>query len=283
MTDKILEWIKVVGPIVISWPTVVLIFIFLFKALLLALLKRFTESEGSKAEIGPFKIELGNPVLPPQYRGATIKPEVEKIDLGKLIGSIGDTGPEGTTVGFAVAYALQAAIEARTGDSVVLSPRSIYSIAKKYDEWPGEDYEGTSVLGALDGLKEVGAYLESGWPYSMKKNPKKGTKPAYKISGYTKLEGIEQVLNALREGKAVIATIAVSDDFDKTDAKGRVVIKLPLRQIGAKAICVVGYDGESAEFKFANDWGTGWGDNGFGLIRDTDLAKILQSAYSLEL
>jgi hypothetical protein len=283
MSNAILEWVKVLGPIVLSWPMVALLVVILFKAPLLKLLDRFTESTGSKAEIGPLKIELGTPVLPPQYRAKTIERAQENIDLSSEIGEIRDTGPEGTTVGFAVAYALQAAVKAKTGQSVTLSPRGIYVLAKKYDEWSGEDYEGTSVIGGLKAVREVGAYLDDDWPYANKSKPKAGRKPSYKISAYSELKGIEQILNALRENKLVIATIQVTDDFDKTDKDGRVTIKLPLRTIGGKAISIVGYNAETAEFKFANDWGAAWGAKGFGVVKDTDLTRILQNAYVVDL
>lgn len=283
MSDKILEWVKAVGSIVISWPTIALIFILLFKAPLMKLLKRFSESEGSTAEIGPIKIALGNPLSPQQYRETDIKPEFEKIDLSEYIGSIRNTGPVGATVGFAVAYALQAAIKIKNDDYVILSARGIYTIAKKYDEWPGEDHEGTSILGALNGLMEEGAYLESDWPFSSKTKPKKRIEPAYKISSFTEIKGIEQVLDSLRSNNVVIAAISISNDFFKPSDKGRVIIKPTFEPLGAKAICIVGYDGETAEIKFANDWGPDWGANGFGQIRDIDLSKILKSAYILEL
>jgi hypothetical protein len=54
-----LEWFKVVGPVVISWPLVALVVMLVFRRPLLALLNRFIEAPGSKAELGPVKIELG--------------------------------------------------------------------------------------------------------------------------------------------------------------------------------------------------------------------------------
>ncbi len=283
MSDKILEWIKVLGPIILSWPMVALLVVILFKAPLLKLFDRFTESTGSKAEFGPIKIELGSPVLPPQYRAKILQIEKEEIDLSSEIGVIRDTGAEGTTVGFAIAYAIQAAVKEKTNQIVEISARGIYVLGKKYDEWSGEDYEGTSATGGLKAVRDVGAYLEEDWPYSDKTIPKPKSKPIYKISGYSELKGIEQILNALRENKVVITTIQVTNDFDKTDKDGRVIIKLPLKTMGAKAISIVGYNADKAEFKFANDWGTSWGLNGFGLIKDTDLIKILASAYTVTL
>ncbi|MEJ2200150.1 MAG: C1 family peptidase [Desulfuromonadaceae bacterium] len=281
--SKILEWIKVLGPIIISWPMVALLVVLLFKDPLLKLIYRFTESSGSKAELGPIKIELGSPVLPPQYREVTSRIATEKIDLSSEIGAIRDTGPEGTTVGFAIAYAIQAAVKEKTQKTVEISARGIYVLAKKYDEWPGEDYEGTSVTGGLRAVREIGAYLEADWPYSNKAIPEPEPEPLYKISSYSELKGIEEIINALRKKKVVITTVQITEDFNKTDRDGRVTVKLPLRTIGGKALSIVGYDAETAQFKFANDWGTSWGLHGFGFIKDTDLTKILKSAYTLNL
>jgi hypothetical protein len=54
-----LEWVKVLGPIVLSWPVVGLVIVVIFRRPLLALFERFSSAPGSKAEIGPLKIELG--------------------------------------------------------------------------------------------------------------------------------------------------------------------------------------------------------------------------------
>ena len=54
-----LEWFKVLGPIILSWPVVGLVIALVFRKPLLGLFERFSNSSGSKAEIGPLKIELG--------------------------------------------------------------------------------------------------------------------------------------------------------------------------------------------------------------------------------
>ncbi len=283
MEDRLLEWVKVVCPLIISWPTIGLIAILLFRKPLTELIKRFMESSAGKAEIGPLKIELGTPVLPPQYSAATKEAGFEKIDMSQDIGEIRDQGPEGTVVGFSVAYAMQAAIKARTSTQVVLSPRSIYNAAKKVDQTPYDS--GTTVTTALKAMQQVGAYLESDWPYSNKTKPKSGKKPAYRISSYQEPKGIEGILNAMRQNKVVIAGITATEDFMSPDAakNGRIVTRLPLKVIGGHSICLVGYDGKDAEFTFANSWGKNWGENGFGTIRDSDLSRILSDAYTIEL
>ena len=54
-----LEWLKVLGPIILSWPVVGLVIVLIFRKPLLGLFERFSNASGSKAEIGPLKIELG--------------------------------------------------------------------------------------------------------------------------------------------------------------------------------------------------------------------------------
>lgn len=54
-----LEWVKVVGTILISWPVIALVFVLIFRAKLNKLFESFLNSSGSKAEIGPLRIELG--------------------------------------------------------------------------------------------------------------------------------------------------------------------------------------------------------------------------------
>ncbi|CAN7433502.1 MULTISPECIES: C1 family peptidase [unclassified Variovorax] len=276
-----LEWARLLLPVLVSWPLVVLVVAYLFHDTLGGLITRFAQSTEGKAELGPFKMELGKPVLPPQYRPQTADPRQDEIDLSSAIGKIGDTGPEGTTVGFSVAYAIQAAAS-EAGKEVVVSPRGIYVLSKKYDEWPGENYEGSSLLGAVKAAKEEGVYLEKDWPYDQKTVPV-GKKPAFKLKSYAQAKSITAILNALREKKVVALTVQVTEDFDHVSKEGRVTIKLPLRDLGRKTITIVGYDAKTAEFKFANDWGTGWGSGGFGWIKDTDLARILDDGYTVEL
>ena len=278
-----LEWVRVLLPAIISWPAAGLVIAVLFHDSLSGLINRFSQSAEGKAELGPLKIQLGTPVLPPQYRSQAPKLPKETIDLSSNIGRIGDTGPEGTTVGFALAYAIQSAAAAKGQRGLEASPRGIYVLAKKYDEFPGEDYEGTSLLGALQGAKDIGVYSASDWPYSSKALPRSSAKPVLKLRGFKQAKSISQILDALRAGSVVAASIQVTSDFDTPGKDGRVTIKLPLRELGAKTIAIVGYDASAAEFKFANDWGTSWGAQGFGIIKDTDLSKVLLDGYSVDL
>jgi len=58
MQSEILSWIKIIGTILISWPVVILLALMFFRNPLQRMLKQFGSSNISKAEFGPFKLEL---------------------------------------------------------------------------------------------------------------------------------------------------------------------------------------------------------------------------------
>jgi len=60
MSSEVLEWIKAIGSLVLSWPVVILVIALIFRKRLLSAFDRFIGSdEGSKIEVASVKIELG--------------------------------------------------------------------------------------------------------------------------------------------------------------------------------------------------------------------------------
>lgn len=60
MSSEILNWVRTLGSLVISWPLVVLVIALIFRKPLLRVFERFVGSdEGSKFEVASVKIELG--------------------------------------------------------------------------------------------------------------------------------------------------------------------------------------------------------------------------------
>ena len=74
----------------------------------------------------------------------------------QLVPKILDQGSEGACTGFALAavinyqLAIRGLITPRDQERLV-SPRMLYEMARHYDEWPGETYEGSSARGAMKG------------------------------------------------------------------------------------------------------------------------------------
>jgi hypothetical protein len=57
--QRAMEWIKVIVPLVLSWPVMVFVVVLIFRRPILTLLSRFGSGSGSEAELGPLKIRLG--------------------------------------------------------------------------------------------------------------------------------------------------------------------------------------------------------------------------------
>lgn len=77
-----------------------------------------------------------------------------------------DQGREGACVGFACANELAARPWA---DGAINNrhARDLYHRARQLDEWPGEDYEGTSVLAGMKALMETGRIREYRWAFGL--------------------------------------------------------------------------------------------------------------------
>src|SRR5262249_21832212 len=82
-----------------------------------------------------------------------------------------DQGQEGACTGFGLATVANYLLRVRKvePDKIPTSPRMFYEMAKRYDEWPGEAYEGSSARGAMKGWHKHGVCAETVWPYRPKK------------------------------------------------------------------------------------------------------------------
>ena len=84
-----------------------------------------------------------------------------------------DQGQEGACTGFGLAAVINYLLwkkHLEEGGKVPtrVSPRMLYHMARIYDEWPGEDYEGPACRGAMKGWHRHGVCTERLWPYRTK-------------------------------------------------------------------------------------------------------------------
>src|SRR5829696_7585532 len=89
-------------------------------------------------------------------------------------GLILDQGSEGACTGFGLAAVINyLQFRAAAAHQVPMMPRvserMLYHLARRYDEWPGEDYEGSSCRGAMKGWFHHGVTGETYWPYRNRK------------------------------------------------------------------------------------------------------------------
>ncbi len=251
------------------------------------------------------------PSHPPQEWIERYLPAYEKAGL------ILDQGEEGACTGFGLAALInylefRHAFEASGGNGKpkaqpIVSPRMLYHLARVYDEWPGEDYEGSSCRGAMKGWFHHGVCADSLWPY--RKNgkvvfvpPKEGwTKDAAgrPLGAYYRItyDAIADMQAAIVEVGAVYASGDVHTGWDdpgrkpaaKAGGRKRAGAAPALKSVptidwkpgrkpnGGHAFALVGYDDEG--FIVQNSWGPDWGFHGFARLTYADWLKNGSDAW----
>ena len=91
-----------------------------------------------------------------------------------------DQGTEGACTGFGLATVVHYLLRTRqvVPDRNEVSPRMLYDMARRYDEWPGEKYDGSSARGAMKGWHKHGVCSSLHWQYTGKQDPKRATRSA---------------------------------------------------------------------------------------------------------
>ena len=177
---------------------------------------------------------------------------------------------------------------ARRGDPQLLSTRWLYWKAKQHDEL--HDGEGTFLTTVIYCAEQFGVPLESVWPYvpGDKGDAPEGADDAgYSLHSF-RVESLEGIPDQLGLGRPVVVAAEVYSESWFTDdvtATGRIA-KPPAnpRIAGGHALTIVGFNPDADEFRFANDWGTGWGDAGFGTMdRESATAYVnVEQMWAIE-
>lgn len=203
-------------------------------------------------------------------------------------GLILDQGQEGACTGFGLACVVnylrwQSAGMPKKLESV--SPRMLYHFARRFDEYEGENYDGSSCRGALKGWYHNGVCLESGWPYAEGSDtlPRSGwDKDAVErtLGVYYRIDpqAITDLQAAIQEVGAIYASSYTHKGWDtvKTSAKPPAShATLPViaydgkpSRSGGHAFALVGFN--RTGFVIQNSWGDHWGASGFAVISYPD-------------
>lgn len=88
-----------------------------------------------------------------------------RIDNRSSVPEILDQGREGARTGFGLAAVINLLSALIPERSFSASPRMLYEMARKHDEWPGEQYSGSSCRGAIRGWRNMGVCSAEAWPY----------------------------------------------------------------------------------------------------------------------
>ncbi|MDH5586467.1 MAG: C1 family peptidase [Nitrospirota bacterium] len=236
--------------------------------------------------------------LPPQFPSVNSIKQYSK-DYAKA-NLILDQGEEGACTGFGLAAVInylrwRLALDQETPVAPKVSERMLYHLAKQYDEWPGEDYEGSSCRGAMKGWHRHGVCLESTWPYRDADGhvdfvaPKTGWDDEAAncpLGAYYRVnkDSITDMQSALCEVGALFVSGDVHNGWfpkrNKFPTIGDMAyIELPktIRDPGGHAFSLVGYT--ELGFIVQNSWGPTWGTNGFAILTYPDWIKHGMDAW----
>ncbi|HEY4084108.1 MAG TPA: C1 family peptidase [Burkholderiaceae bacterium] len=180
-----------------------------------------------------------------------------------------DQGAEGACTGFGLASVVNYLLTRRKvePDVAPVSPRMLYENARRYDEWPGENYSGSSARGAMKGWHKHGICAEADWPYKLGKKDPLGMTEARTSAARRRPLGAYFRVNhkdliamhaAIAEVGALYATSAVHAGWDKVGADG--IITQSAQLTGGHAFAIIAYDSEG--FWIQNSWGKDWGLKG---------------------
>ena len=160
-----------------------------------------------------------------------------------------DQGREGACVGFGVAHeiiARPAEVKGITNHSA----RLIYKAAQKIDPWPGESYEGTSVLAGIKVAQRLGYFDSYRWAFRFK----------------------DLVLGVGYNGPAVIG-VSWWTGMHTPDSDG--FIHVTGSKQGGHCVLVNSVNVRLKRFTIHNSWGKSWGVNGTCYISFDDMEKLM--------
>jgi hypothetical protein len=162
----------------------------------------------------------------------------------------GDQGGAPHCVGYAWAHWLEDGPVTHRGPAPVADPARLYRMAQCIDEWPGEDYAGTSVRAGAKVLHAEGfieAYL---WAFDA-----------------------ATVIDALLTVGPVVVGTDWYGGMSDPEPDGRLRPDGPLQ--GGHAYLLDGVNLDTGRVRVKNSWGRDWGRRGFGWLDLDDLDRLI--------
>jgi hypothetical protein len=163
----------------------------------------------------------------------------------------GNQGRTPQCVGFAWCHWIEDGPVLHKGLRPLISPKVIYESAQKLDEWPGENYAGTSVRAGAKFLQSKKLISKYYWTYDVNTL-------------------INTVLNL---GPVVVGTNWYYNMFFP-DKLGN--IKVGGYLSGGHAYVINGVNTINKTFRIKNSWGRSWGDKGHAYISFNDMTRLMR-------
>ena len=228
----------------------------------------------------------------------SLEPEYPSADLIEKYlpeycedGMILDQGQEGACTGFGLAACVNYLHWERWRRDGCKGPRParvstrmLYQMARLYDEWPGEDYDGSSCRGGMKGWHHHGVCGETLWPYRKSfTEPKEGWQQdaaLRPLGAYYRInkDSIVDMQAAIQEVHAIYASATVHAGWWVKPADTPPVIDMTnAEEAGGHAFAIVGYNADG--FIIQNSWGPKWGFSGFAVLTYADWVKNGMDAW----
>ena len=220
----------------------------------------------------------------------------DKVDYTSGMSPVKDQGFLGSCVGFSICAMKEWQEQKEHADEVKMGKKDhrdekyydlseawVYWMAKKIDDWPGE--EGTSIRYAMKVLNKIGVPCEKAWPYDdfIYGEPKKWADLVSRwslIREYYSIEGLDELKGALAQGPVCIG-IGCYEEIDNVGNDG--IVPYPARPqycLGGHAIAAIGYDDNTELVKFKNSWSIDWGQNGYGYLPYIYIRDFMWDAWA---
>jgi len=191
-----------------------------------------------------------------------------------------DQGTEGACTGFGLATVVHYLLRSRhiIRDDEEISPRMLYNMARRYDEWPGEKYSGSSARGAMKGWHKHGVCSRTHWVYDRKQETQAGKLFARRyedalrrpLGAYFRVnhKDLVAIHAAISEVGVLYATSQVHEGWQNVGTDGIVEWTPDSEIIGGHAFAIVAYDAHG--FWIQNSWADDWGKDGYAQVSYDD-------------
>ena len=226
---------------------------------------------------------------PPDLRDRIYKPAL--IPLEPTIEPPGDSiildqGREGACTGFALAAAINFLLDRQSRNSLRASPRMLYEMAKRHDEWPGQDYDGSSCRGAIRGWSNMGVCADDLWPYDANRPDDRLTIERARAARSTTLGAYYRLRPNVTDYHAALNEVGVLYVSAKVHEgwfapKGTPSVIRPGSPAGGHAFAIVGYNDHG--FWVQNSWGPDWGQRGHALWPYEDWLANVTDGWAVRL